>query len=400
MRDPAPKRPPGEWLPVRNRVTGPSDDDREMLASIGYTGATSTAPAQSGVTVNVAERTQPGLNLYISGHAPEAVLMDMNGRVRHRWMYDFAELWPGYEPPDYVRITGHQYWRRVHAFPNGDLIALHEGIGLIKLDRNSKLLWKRRDNFHHDFAVTLDGQIYALNRTMRPVSTAPNEEPFVMEPILSILNADGGELRRVPLIPCFENSSYAPLLSRMSTSGDLFHENTIQVFDGSLAARSPLFAAGNVLISVWTLDTIAIVNPDEQRVLWAMTGLWHRQHESSLLPNGNMVVFDNRGNRGASRILEFDPFSQLIVWSYAPSNPGEFHSEWCGGLQRLMNRNTLVTETNKGRAFELTPAGEIVWEFVNPNQIESNGTTLISSLWEVTRLPEDFGADWLAHADE
>lgn len=371
-------------------------EDRSMLASIGYAGDTGAVPtAQSGVTLYDAARAQAGLNLYISGHAPEAVLMDMDGRARHRWAVDFATLWPDYEPPDYVRITGHQYWRRVHAFDNGDLLALHEGIGLVKIDRDSKVLWKRRGNFHHDFAVTGDGSIYALNRTMEPRAVEAGEEPFLMEPVLSVLDTNGSEIRRVPLIPCFENSDYAPLLQRLAASGDLFHENTIQVFDGSLADRSPLFAAGNVLISIWTLDTLAIVNPDVERVLWAMNGLWHRQHESALLPNGNMIVFDNRGNKGGSRILEFDPMTQQIAWSYAPENPGDFHSEWCGGLQRLPNGNTLVTETNRGRTFELSPDGDIVWEFINPNQTQSQDMTLVASLWKVTRLPETFGADWL-----
>jgi len=393
-------RPPGEWLPPSGRAAEPSDADREMLASIGYTGASTAAPPHSGLRVNDAQRAQPGLNLYISGHAPEATLMSMDGRPRHRWAYDFAKLWPEYEPPEYVRITGHQYWRRVHAFPNGDLLALHEGIGLIKLDRDSQLLWKKRDNFHHDFAVSSEGLIYALNRTMQPLAPAPGEEPFLMEPILSVLDAGGNELRRVPLLPCFENSGYAPLLKRMAKTGDLFHENTIQVFDGSLAGRSPLFAAGNVLISVWTLDTIAIINLDQQRVLWAMTGLWHRQHESSLLPNANMLVFDNRGNRGGSRVIEFDPFTQQVRWLFAPENPADFHSEWCGGLDRLANGNTLITETNNGRAFEVNSSGEIVWEFINPHQAQSQGTTLIASLWKVTRLPEYFGAEWLAPALE
>ncbi len=372
-----------------------------MLASIGYAGDTALAPtAHSGVTKHDSARAHPGMNLYISGHASEAVLMDMDGRVRHRWSVDFDVLWPGYEPPDYVRITGHQYWRRVHAFPNGDLLALHEGIGLVKLDHDSTVRWKRRDNYHHDFAVTGDGLIYALNRTMEPRAATSGEEPFLMEPILSVLSADGDELRRIPLLPCFENSSYAPMLNRLPGSGDLFHENTIQVFDGSLAERSPLFAAGNVLISIWTLDVIAIINPDEQRVLWALTGLWRRQHESTLLPDGNLIVFDNRGNRGGSRILEFDPFTQEIAWTYAPENPADFHSEWCGGLQRLSNGNTLITETNAGRAFELTPSHEIVWEFINPNQTNSQNTTLIASLWKVTRLPKEYGADWLDAAGE
>ena len=33
---------------------------------------------------------------------------------------------------------------------------------------------------------------------------------------------------------------------------------------------------------------------------------------------------------------------------------------------RLTNGNTLITESDGGRLFEVTPEGEIVWEFINP----------------------------------
>jgi hypothetical protein len=34
--------------------------------------------------------------------------------------------------------------------------------------------------------------------------------------------------------------------------------------------------------------------------------------------------------------------------------------------QRLPNGNTLVNEGNFGRFFEVSPEGEVVWEYVNP----------------------------------
>ena len=43
-----------------------------------------------------------------------------------------------------------------------------------------------------------------------------------------------------------------------------------------------------------------------------------------------------------------------------------FFSELCGTCQRLPNGNTLITESTRGRAFEVTPDKEIVWEFVSP----------------------------------
>ena len=98
---------------------------------------------------------------------------------------------------------------------------------------------------------------------------------------------------------------------------DLLHTNHIQMFDGSLAHRSPLFREGNILISMRTIDTIAILDPRNQEVLWAWgpTNL-HHQHHPTLIENGNIIVFDNARSR--SQIIEVDPLSFEVAWRYAP----------------------------------------------------------------------------------
>ena len=379
--------PAGEWYP-QTFVPGIDAETREQMASLGYLQASEAAPPVSGVVQFVPSLTQAGLNLYVDGHAPEAVLMDAQGEVLHTWSYPFEEVWPNYSPPEYVRNTGDKYWRRVHLLPNGDLLAIHDGIGMICVDKDSKLKWVYDKRAHHDLAVTEDDEIYVLTRTEHVVPRI-DPERIVLEPGISVLSMDGTELRHVSLWECFENSPYAHVLEGLKGIVDVFHDNTIQVFDGSQANRSPLFAKGKVLVSIWTLDAIAIVNLDTKTVEWYLAGMWDAQHESELLPNGNMIIFDNRGDGGQSRILEFDSFTQEIVWSYRGTEERPFHTEW------LENGNTLITETKNGRAFEVTPKGETVWEFVNPNQVDQDGMTLIAALWEVERVPEGYVEEWL-----
>ena len=43
-----------------------------------------------------------------------------------------------------------------------------------------------------------------------------------------------------------------------------------------------------------------------------------------------------------------------------------FYTPFMGNAQRLPNGNTHVTESSTGRLFEVTPAGEVVWEYVIP----------------------------------
>ena len=92
--------------------------------------------------------------------------------------------------------------------------------------------------------------------------------------------------------------------------------------------------------------------------------------------------------------MEYDPTNMDIAWMYVGSNEHPFFTGAGGANQRLPNGNTLITESDYGRAFEVTPAGEIVWEYFNPARAGQTGG-LIATIFEMTRLPADFPLDWL-----
>ncbi len=146
-------------------------------------------------------------------------------------------------------------------------------------------------------------------------------------------------------------------------------------------------------MSLRNLNALAVVDMESEEVVWAQSGLWLQQHCSSMLDNGNILLFDNQGDYGSSRIVEYDPVAQEIAWLYAGDEENDFYSEKSGAVQRLPNGNTLISETNFGRAFEVTSSGEIVWEYINPARA-GDSEELIASLFEITRLPRDFPTGW------
>jgi hypothetical protein len=348
----------------------------------GYRGASGA----SGITLYDVHRAAPGVNLYVSGHGPEAILMDMNGAVLHRWRHGLRRTWPDLDETPQLRKL--EYWRRAHLLDNGDLLAIFEGLGLIRLDRDSQLLWQHRGGIHHDLEVTADGLIYVLDREGK-VLPRIHPEKGVLEDFVTILDADGQTLRRISLLRAFENSLYAPLLHRMRPTGDIFHTNTLEVLDGTGADRLPAFQAGNLLISVLELDTIAVVDPVREAVVWALSGVSRKQHQPTVVAGGNLLLFDNLGAGGRrSRVLELDPSTQEVRWRYGGTEAVDFFSKTLGSCQRLPNGNTLITESENGRAFEITRQGEIVWEMINPHRT-GEGDALIAALFEVVRLPLD-----------
>ena len=71
-----------------------------------------------------------------------------------------------------------------------------------------------------------------------------------------MIDEEGRVLRTISLLQAFDRSSYRGILDRMPEGGGLFHTNTVEVFDGSLEALSPLYRRGNALISLLTVDAI------------------------------------------------------------------------------------------------------------------------------------------------
>ena len=58
--------------------------------------------------------------------------------------------------------------------------------------------------------------------------------------------------------------------------------------------------------------------------------------------------------------------SNQIVWIYTSRSNTAFFSHIGSGCQRLPNGNTLICADTEGHIFEVTPEGELVWDYISP----------------------------------
>jgi hypothetical protein len=88
-------------------------------------------------------------------------------------------------------------------------------------------------------------------------------------------------------------------------------------------------------------------------------------------------------------------------WSYTAPDKYSFYSAFVSGAHRMKNGNTLITSGAKGRIMEVTPNGQIVWEYWNPyneNYRMPDGTVASPigpfkyMLFRATHFTEDFPA--------
>lgn len=363
-----------------------------------------------GVTVKDAARAEEGLTLYTSGHEAAAFLVDLDGEVVHEWRRPYSTVWNETAAVTDPQPDSHVYFRKAVAFPNGDLLVVYEGVGdtpygygVVKLDRNSEVIWSYLGHAHHDIDVGPDGRIYVLTHEFvaEPLKGYDNLASPRLDDFLVVLSPEGDELEKFSLIHAVADSDFRQMIHTVSSYavGDPLHANTVDVITEEQAARFAFGEPGQVLLSFRELTAVAVLDPETSQISWATRSYWLGQHDPDILPDGNILLFDNYGNydraERRSRVIEFDPRTSEIVWEYSGSQSNPLDSQIRSSQQRLAGGNTLITESNGGRILEVSPEGEIVWEYINPVRGGDEDRFIPIVCW-AQRLPPDFFEDGFA----
>jgi Arylsulfotransferase (ASST) len=345
----------------------------------GYITFSSPHP-RGGTTLTDRAAAAPGLTFIprYDGERFTAELLDLDGQVVHRWRTGFREVWG--DRPTHVQFAADDSvlaWHGTHLYPDGSLLLNFEGQlfpfggGLVKLDRDSRVVWKLARNTHHSVTVAQDGTIWVPSLNYRPegMPELPGREPWFYEDTILKVSPDGEVLDELSVLLAMR--SLPGLLPPRGDSFDPTHLNDVELVTPGIAARFPMLRPGDLLVSLRNISAIVAIDPATRTAHWAMAGPFRRQHDPDLLPNGHILLYDNLGGDprcGRSRILELDPVTQAVAWSYDGCAGGDrFDSEAWGEQQPLPNGNVLVSESFGGRVFEVTrqPTPRIVWSYVN-----------------------------------
>ncbi len=382
------------------------------LASLGYVDFTEVEDdGESGVLLRDEARSAPGYDLYVSIPFARAALIDAAGNSVARWSDPLAKAWV-----------------RCELLPDGDVLVLgaldsdgaNTGVPrayVARLGFDGTLRWRTPLAAHHDLEWTPRGEIVVLTLERRELDPKLGWPPL-LDNLVVRMSADGRVLEshslgdlldvegRAPSLgvegdfhelPAGDRDAFAVVLAEVEAFAaadrtasawprettapaapsdfpvDLIHANAVHWIERpELADRGPLYASGNVLVTLRHQDEIAVFRWETGLEVWRFgRGVLQGPHEASLLANGNVLVFDNgiRGRRH-SRIVEVDPATEEIVWSWSAPEPSDFYCTTRGTCHELPGGNVLVCNSERGEAFEVTRAGEIVWRFVAPERDE------------------------------
>ncbi|RMF76060.1 MAG: hypothetical protein D6744_12680 [Planctomycetota bacterium] len=382
--------PPAADSAADGQAAKPSDETVQELQALPYAGFVEDDDGLAGVVHYDRRRSAAGYNLYTTGDLCSAHLIDAEGREVHSW-----------------RIRPRRRWENGFLTDSGDFIVVgadgdpkqridDDRRYLLRLDWDSRVVWKTIYPAHHTVTLSPRNELLTLSAHTRSIPEVSTEYP-VCDNGVAVVSLDGKVLRDVSLYDvvagssrAFEFSDVKPTVRNGEKSLDLFHANDVEwLHRPELVDKHPMFAReGNVLVCTRHQDSLFALNLDSGELIWTWgRGVLSGPHDPQILENGNILIFDNGLSRKYSRVVEVDPSSGEIVWSYEAPEREAFFSKSRGSCQRLANGNTLIGNSQNGQAFEVTPQGDIVWDFYTPITGDNGKRSVVVRMY---RLPVDF----------
>jgi hypothetical protein len=318
-----------------------------------------------------------------------------DGSVIHKWNIEWFDYW---DNSDHLheRVAPKErpgtHIHGIHLFDDGSIVFNFEHCGLARVDAYGALIWKLPISSDH--SVFFDGSIIwvcAQRYHDEPMKNYPNFiAPFIEHFVVKI-STDGKILDELSVLELMYNHNLEGLLYNTNQANehtkrnwDVLHLNDVEPFPEGMA--SGFFSYQDVMISLRNINTIIIYNDSTKIIKDVITGGFVRQHDPDFIDGNHISIFDNY-NIGSSnpsrqsRILIKSYLDNQISEYYKGSEDNPFNTNIMGKHQWLENGNLLITESMQGRAFEVNPKKEIVWEYRNVV-----GGTKLGLLEEATRV--------------
>ena len=274
-------------------------------------------------------------------------------------------------------------------------------------DRTGNILWKKKEAIHHDLYID-DKEIITFSKQchkykgreidfdcIHAYDTETGkllwrwsvwEHLHEFKKLHKTLSLD------FPKIPFLPDAARRKEKSPWGGHYDYYRFNSLHILDHTHPQlKEKGFVKGNILITSRHASMLFLLDRKTKAILWHLKPdevekKLEGPHGAQLLENNNLLIFDNGRYRGQSRVIEFNPLTKKNEWEYTQEN---FFTLSQGFAQRLENGNTLITQSEQGRIFEITHDKKLVWEYYHPDKQDKTNS----------KYPQSYGQrQWIYRA--
>lgn len=269
---------------------------------------------------------------------------------------------------------------------DGSLIVFSNGSdGVYRKDLCGKVLWSAPGLYHHSYSVA-DGKIGLLGLPHREITDRDRGElTWNHSEVINVLDAATGRIERSVRLDEIARAN-APFLDPFSwrlwqqdvnahgvLEKDLIHLNKIELLPAAMAASYPGLPAGAWMLSSRNLNLLVIVDPQTLKILWHAQGHTQAQHDPEFAGNGRILVFNNGLASNTAQPADAANFSSVRQYDFGSGEWSEPYNAagvkgftgHSGELDFGADGSLLLNLTAQGRYLEVSPAGEVLSEFIN-----------------------------------
>jgi len=315
-------------------------------------------------------------------------------KVIHQWTPDYDRI---------IKLLGKQnkYWpdqnkhnlRLYHPLLSADGSIIFNNVlsPLIKIDKDSKLIWAINGIYHHSIEVDAESNIWAPS-VIKPSGFLPHILNDYKDDAITEISPGGKILFQKSVAQILDENGYRPLLLGMGPyEKDMLHLNEIQ----PALTSGKYWVKGDLLISIRNRSTIFLYRRSANKILWIKTGPWLNQHDANFADSTRIAVFGNNVVRvfGEDRLV--DGYNEEYIFNFKTNKIETPYTDFLkkakvatpseGRADILPNGDLFVEETNNNRLLR-GDTNDIIWQYVD--RIDKHSIAALS--WSRFITKEEF----------
>ncbi len=286
---------------------------------------------------------------------------------------------------------------------NGDLISNSSQGPLVRINKNSELVWLVDRQTHHSISLDHKGNV-----VVPVVSQSPPDKNInpTREDGYIVVDPNTGEvIFEENLRDILEINSYFGLLYGIGIpEQDLIHLNDVEI----ILKNDAFVKKGDLVFSLRNLSTVFLYRPSSKKIIWLKNGPWLKQHDVDYIGDGNFTIFDNgviddayfseiKENQPANRyiknnnsIMNYNMKNDTITKIFSLTEKNSIFTPTQGLHRILRNKDVFVEESDMAILHRVSKDQKLVWSYVHNISKEFIGSQHWSRYYYEDELDLDF----------
>ena len=295
-------------------------------------------------------------------------------------------------------------YRIIHSFltEDGGLIFPGPYSPLVKIDKNSQLVWQNQeDAFHHSIEQDHEGNfwvptaVYPYQIDKRYVGTEYGRKGshVYRDDAITKVSADGKILFQKSVSNIFIENNLGFLLFPITSyfTNDPIHLNDIQ----PVLSDGPHWKQGDLFLSLHQQHMIILYRPSTNKIIWKSVGHTVAQHDVDILDDHRISIFNNN-RRTFFDGEKVDGNNEVVIYDFKTDLYSKYFDEsliqydvrstFQGRSQILDSGGLFIEETNHGRLLFFNKDTSLQWQYVNR---ADDGKAYVVNWSRILYKPED-----------